>query len=63
MNDYLLRLRMRDRELEILKDCGVSDYRVRLRRGGSGFSKKIARQLRATLFRSKVIPDPRQRSQ
>ncbi len=63
MNDYLLSLRMRDREREILKDCGMSDYRVRLRRGGAGFSKKIARQLRAAFLQPKLITDPRQRRQ
>lgn len=63
MNDYLLRLRMRDREREILKDFGMGGYHALRRRGGTGLSKKNACRLQATFFRFKGIPDPRPRRQ
>jgi len=60
---YFLRILMREREQEILEELKRGGYHARIRRGGSGLSKKIARQLLSTFLRFKAIAGPRQSRQ
>lgn len=60
MNNYFLRIYIREREREFLEELGRGDYQAPIGGTSSGLSKKIACGVRSALSRLKKIASRKQ---